>query len=232
MRKHSGKRIKQLVALTLALIIALSTVVCCFAADSLISADTTAQAKEMAKQIQAEGTVLLKNEDNVLPLTDKKVNVFGAASCSLAFAGAAGSGAVRASEAVGFYDALTNAGIDYNKEIYDVYAEYTDAESEGGLIDYVGTVLEQFFSGGQAEMPISKISDSMMSNAKAYSQTAIIVIGRVGTEMKDMSVEDLNLNDEEKKMIDKVCNEFSDVIVVFNISNIMNYTNWNISIKT
>ena len=98
---------------------------------------------------------------------------------------------------------------------------YTDTESDGGLIGYVSTVLEQFFSGGQAEMPVSNISDKVMNDAIAYSQTAVIVIGRVGTEMKDMSIEDLNLTEDEKKMIDKVCNSFSDVVVVFNISNIM-----------
>lgn len=165
--------------------------------------------------------MLLENEDNVLPLKDKKVNVFGANSCSLAFAGAAGSGAVRADKAVGFYDALTNAGIEYNQDIYNIYAEYTEAESEGGLLDYVGTVLEQFFSGGQAEMPITNISDTVMNEAVAYSDTAIVVIGRVGTEMKDLAIEDLKLTADEKKMLDKVCATFSDVIVVFNLSNIM-----------
>ena len=69
-------------------------------------------------------------------------------------------------------------------------------------------------------MPVNKISDSLMKEAAEYSQTAIIVIGRVGTEMKDLSIEDLNLTDDEKGMIEKVCSEFSDVIVVFNISNI------------
>lgn len=219
--RNSIKKSKKITAVMLVVIMVVSAMITCLAADSLISAETTAKSVEIAKQIEAEGIVLLENEDEVLPLKDKKVNVFGAASCSLAYAGAAGSGAVRASEAVGFYQALSNAGIEYNKELYDVYAEYTDAESEGGLIDYVGTVLEQFFSGGQAEMPISKISDKLMSDAVAYSQTAVIVIGRVGTEMKDMSVEDLNLTDDEKTMIDKVCNTFSDVIVIFNISNIM-----------
>ena len=176
---------------------------------------------EIAKQIEAEGIVLLENEDDVLPLKNKKVNVFGASSCALAFAGAAGSGAVRADKAVGFYDALTNANIEYNTEIYDIYAEYTDANSSGGLLDYVGSVLEQFFYGGKAEMPISNISDSVMNNAAAYSDTAIVVVGRVGTEMKDLSIEDLKLSTEEKNMLDKVCATFANVIVVFNLSNIM-----------
>ena len=191
-----------------------------FAASDLISEETAAKSVEIAERIEAEGIVLLKNEDNILPLETKKVNVFGAASCAIAFAGAAGSGAVRSSDAVGFYDALENAGIEYNKDLYNAYAKYTGTKFNLGIISYVITVLKQFFGGGQSEMPVNKISDSLMKEAAEYSQTAIIVIGRVGTEMKDLSIEDLNLTDDEKGMIKKVCSEFSDVIVVFNISNI------------
>ena len=189
-------------------------------AAGLISDDTKAKSIEIANQIESEGIVLLKNEDNALPLKTKKVNVFGAASCSIAFAGAAGSGAVRSSDAVGFYDALDNAGIEYNESLYNIYANHTGTKVDLGIISYVITVLKQFFGGGQSEMPISKISDSAMAQAKEYSQTAIIVIGRVGTEMKDLSIEKLNLTDDETEMIEKVCSEFSEVIVVFNISNI------------
>lgn len=218
----------KIISIILAIVIVVLTTISCFASGGMIvssetsiSAETTAKSMEIAKQIEAEGIVLLENEDDVLPLKNKKVNVFGASSCALAFAGAAGSGAVRADKAVGFYEALTNAGIEYNEDIYDIYAEYTDANSSGGLLDYVGSVLEQFFYGGKAEMPISNISDSVMSNAVAYSDTAVVVIGRVGTEMKDLSIDDLKLSSEEKNMLNKVCTTFSNVIVVFNLSNIM-----------
>ena len=210
---------KKSVSLVLALILFASSSLGAFAA-SLISEETTAKSVDIANQIESEGIVLLKNEDDVLPLKNKKVNVFGAASCSIAFAGAAGSGAVRSSDAVGFYDALTNAGIEYNKDLYNTYARYTMTSFDAGLISYVITVLKQFFGGGQSEMPMNRISNSLFEKALDYSQTAVIVIGKVGTEMKDLSVEDLNLTDDEKEMIDRVCNAFPEVIVVFNISNI------------
>ncbi|MBO5859282.1 MAG: glycoside hydrolase family 3 C-terminal domain-containing protein, partial [Clostridia bacterium] len=108
----------------------------------------------------------------------------------------------------------------YNQSLYNIYANHTGTKFDLGIIGYVITVLKQFFGGGQSEMPISKISDSVMAQAKEYSQTAIIVIGRVGTEMKDLSIEKLNLTDDETEMIEKVCAEFPEVIVVFNISNI------------
>ncbi len=220
MKNAKMRTVIRIISSILAFTVLISTSANAFAA-SLVSEETTAKSVEIARQIEDEGIVLLENEDNVLPLKNKKVNVFGAASCSIAFAGAAGSGAVRSSDAVGFYDALSNAGIEYNEALYDLYADYTGTKVDSGLIGYVGTVLEQFFGGGQSEMPIDKISSAVMADAAEYSQTAIIVIGRVGTEMKDLSIEQLNLNDDEKAMIDKVCSEFSDVIVVFNISNIM-----------
>lgn len=211
---------KRILSAILAFVISVSACTAVYAA-SPISAETTARSVEIANQIEAEGIVLLENKDNVLPLKSKKVNVFGAASCAIAMAGAAGSGAVRSSDTVDFYDALSNSGIEYNKDLYNLYANHTGSKFNSGLIGYVITVLKQFFGGGQSEMPVSRISDKLMNNAAEYSQTAIIVIGRVGTEMKDLSIEQLNLNSEEKEMIDRVCNKFSDVIVIFNISNIM-----------
>jgi len=221
MKNATKKMFRRVISVMLAVVIAVSTSVCSFAASDLISAETTAKSVEIAKKIESEGIVLLENEDNILPLKNKKVNGFGAASCSIAFAGAAGSGAVRSSDAIGFYDALDNAGIEYNKAIYNLYATHTGTLFDLGIISYIITVLKQFFGGGQSEMPVNKISESKMADAVEFSDTAIIVIGRVGTEMKDLSIEQLNLSDDEKAMIDKVCATFNNVIVVFNISNIM-----------
>ena len=221
MKNTTRKMLRRSISAALALMILCSSFVNVFAASELISNETTAKSIEIAKQIESEGIVLLENEDDILPLKNKKVNVFGAASCSIAFAGAAGSGAVRSSDAIDFYDALDNAGIEYNKDLYRAYASHAGTLLDLGIISYVITVLKQFFGGGQSEMPAWQISDKMMKEAAEYSDTAIIVIGRVGTEMKDLSVEQLNLDDDEIDMIEKVCGTFSDVIVIFNISNIM-----------
>ena len=70
---------KKSVSLVLALILFASSSLGAFAA-SLISEETTAKSVEIANQIESEGIVLLKNEDDVLPLKNKKINVFGAAS--------------------------------------------------------------------------------------------------------------------------------------------------------
>lgn len=219
--KYKAKKLSlSIISIILAVTIVFSSSAAALASE-LIAEETTAKSVEIAYQIEEEGIVLLKNEDSVLPLKNNKVNVFGASSCSISFAGAAGSGAVRSSDAIGFYEALENAGIEYNKDLYDLYANFTGTKVDLGIISYVITVLKQFFGSGQSEMPVNRISEKVMNNAVSYSQTAIIVIGRVGTEMKDLSVEKLNLTETETQMIEAVCKKFADVIVVFNISNIM-----------
>lgn len=219
--KYKAKKLSlSIISIILAVTIVFSSSAAALASE-LIAKETTAKSVEIACQIEEEGIVLLKNEDSVLPLKNNKVNVFGASSCSISFAGAAGSGAVRSSDAIGFYDALENAGIEYNKDLYDLYANFTGTKVDLGIISYVITVLKQFFGSGQSEMPVNRISEKVMNNAVSYSQTAIIVIGRVGTEMKDLGVEQLNLTETETQMIEAVCKKFADVIVVFNISNIM-----------
>ncbi|MBQ7101227.1 MAG: hypothetical protein IJN81_06305, partial [Clostridia bacterium] len=176
--KNKKNFFRRTLSVVLVFCIAASSSVCAFASD-LISEETTAKSKEIANTIESEGIVLLKNEDDALPLKERKVNVFGAASCSIAFAGAAGSGAVRSSDAVGFYDALTAAGIDYNRDLYKAYASQMGTLVDLGFIGYIITVLKQFFGGGQSEVPVSKISDKLMDSAVEFSDTAIIVIGRV-----------------------------------------------------
>lgn len=75
---------------------------------------------DITERIEAEGIVLLRNDDAALPLgaSERRVNVFGWSSTMPVYGGT-GSGAVDASSAVTFLDGLTNAGIEYNTEITD-----------------------------------------------------------------------------------------------------------------
>ena len=90
MKIKSKKILMRFVSTILAFTLAFSVCGTAFAASDMISEETQKKAIDIAYQIEEEGIVLLKNDDQVLPLKNKKVNVFGAASCSIAFAGAAG----------------------------------------------------------------------------------------------------------------------------------------------
>ena len=92
------KNTKKILAIVLAIVMTLS----CFSTASFaVSGDVPADIIEMSSQVavelEQEGIVLLKNEDNVLPLGDKKVNIFGAGSV-VPFLGGAGSGAITTEE--------------------------------------------------------------------------------------------------------------------------------------
>ena len=73
-------------------------------------------------EIAQEGIVLMKNEDQSLPLNDEKINVFGVSPHEMKFGGA-GSGNSDQSRKVGFFDSLDEKGIEYNKELSEFYKE-------------------------------------------------------------------------------------------------------------
>lgn len=87
-------------------------------------ADTKLKAEALAAEVEAEGTVLVQNNDNTLPLSadTKKVNVFGWASTAW-LGGGSGSGGV-SSVNTDLLAALTAYGIEYNTELTDMYKDF------------------------------------------------------------------------------------------------------------
>lgn len=179
----------------------------------------------VAKQIEAEGMVLLKNENQALPLeSEAKVNVFGTSSLD-PFLGGGGSGAISVDNEdhlIDFYEGLTNAGISYNQELYDIYDAWYEINQEDESFAGEGGAFGQFGSRPtHAEMPISELSDEQLAQMKEYSDTAVIVIGRCGTESADLTENVLKLSQIESDMVEKVATTFDKVVVLFNIDNIM-----------
>lgn len=99
-----------------------SIAISAFAVSGNIPEDVVAMSSQVAVEIEQEGIVLLKNDSKTLPLEGKKVNVFGAASV-VPLLGGAGSGAITAHDPVYFYEALEEAGIEYNKALQALYEE-------------------------------------------------------------------------------------------------------------
>lgn len=219
------KMTKRIVSILLALVMVLSCTLCVMAASGNYSKEAAEAARKIAKQMEAEGVVLLKNDRNTLPLTDKKVNVFGMGSVAFAIGGG-GSGSVVTDEAIDFYTALSNAGIEYNEDLLKMYLEWSTKhsikETGQGLVD----MLVQMINGSiSEELPASELNNSILQNAKKFSDTAIFVITRTGAEMSDVSVEDIKISDTEKEIIEKLDQNFNKVIVIFNTCNILE-TNW------
>ncbi len=217
------KKSYKITALTLVLTLLLTCmIVPAFGVSGNIPADVIAMSSQVAVEIEQEGIVLLKNNDNALPLADKKVNVFGAASV-VPLLGGAGSGAITTHNPVYFYEALQEAGIAYNTELMELYDKYCGSNEILKTGSTVFNNLTQLLLAKSAlnEMEPEKLTDDIMEKAKAFSDTAIIVIGRTSAENTDLTPETLRLSDNERAMVEKVASTFSEVIVLFNIGNVM-----------
>ena len=187
-----------------------------------IDPDIIEMSSNLAVEIEQEAIVLLKNEDNTLPLENKKVNIFGAASV-VSLLGGAGSGAIVTHDPVYFYEALDEAGIEYNKELQALYEKNCSSNEIPKTSNTILNNLLQLVLAKNSldEMNPDKLTDELMADAKAFSDTAIIVIGRTSAENSDLTPETLRLSDKERAMVDKVATTFSEVIVLFNIGNVM-----------
>lgn len=226
------KNARKAVSVVLAVVLAFSAAVGTFAVSDMIASDTKTESVRIAKQIQAEGTVLIENKDNLLPLANKKVSVFGITSYNPNLGGG-GSGSIETGEAVDFFTGLTDAGIEYNSTVFDVYknyiAEKTSSSADNPLISMIAGLLGTSID----ELPVGNIDQSVFDSAKSYSDTAIITFGKAGSELSDLSADDIRLSDDERALLDKVCYEFKNVIVIMNSSNIyeMDWINEYPSIK-
>ncbi len=177
--------------------------------------------KKAAVDAEAEGIVLLKNDD-FLPLDGRKLNIFGTGSV-YPFMGGAGSGAITSDDPVTFYDALDEEGIEYNNELRELYEKNIGTNQMPRTDNTViNNLLQVALSiNSLKEMPVSKLTDKIMKNAVDYSDTALIMISRTSAEGSDLSFDTLKLSDEEKALVELVTDKFANVIVLFNIGNVM-----------
>ncbi|MBR4640391.1 MAG: glycoside hydrolase family 3 C-terminal domain-containing protein [Butyrivibrio sp.] len=142
-----------------------------------ISDEAIEEAKALCTEIAEEGIVMLKNDAQALPLAEgSKVNVFGWSSTNPIYGGT-GSGALSdAYPTVDFLTGLTDAGIEYNQDLVDFYKGWRDARPIVGMIGQDWTIPE----------PMVSDYENLITDAKNYSDTAILFIARSGGEGVDL----------------------------------------------
>jgi len=175
---------------------------------------------KVAEEIANEGIVLLKNADDLLPLTSGKLNVFGYAAYNIRYGGS-GSGGGDASSATDLFAGLSNAGIAYNETLDAFYRAQKDISQKGssnGLISVLVTMLGRPITD---EPAIDYLSHDVLAQAKDYSDTALVVIGSDGVEATDFTRDALKLTKNRSDLLDQVCANFDNVIVVINAGNAM-----------
>ena len=198
-----------------------------------LSDTTVSKANELAKEVQSEAITLLKNDDSNLPLSNKKVNVFGWGSTNPVYGGT-GSGSMSKQYATtSLLDGMKEAGIETNSELSKLYTDYRSDRPEVGMWAQDWTL---------PEVPAKQYSDKLISDAKSFSDEAVITITRVGGEGADLPTnmkadgitytnnskdyEDfkdgesfLQLSQTERDMIDLVTKNFDKVTLVYNGAN-------------
>lgn len=197
--------------------------------DDVAVEDATTASKDMTTLLEEEGIVLLENKESALPLNVKdnnKVNVFGIGSQKLVYGGA-GSGASDESENVTLQQGLEAAGFEVNKDLVDFYTEHLPSKSKTNIFNLKGGDYNIY------EPAASEYSDSLISQAKSYSDTAVVVLSRSGGEGGDLPMDMseykngdagrnyLELQSIEEDMLQIVEENFDRVVVVINSSNAM-----------
>ncbi len=190
-------------------------------------------ARDVAKEVQAQGTVLMTNKNNALPLAKgAKVTFLGYSSADPAFGGT-GSGGVTASEErkTDIIKACTNDNkLDYNATLMNFYKDKIAANymaSKGALTRKGGAKTY----GGNFQIPEinpSEFSADVTTSFDTYKDAGIFVLSRVGGEGSDLiknSAEKggpkyLELDDNEKAVLTALKNgPFSKRIVLVNTFN-------------
>ncbi|MBQ8082152.1 MAG: glycoside hydrolase family 3 C-terminal domain-containing protein [Clostridia bacterium] len=146
-----------------------------------INEELSSASLSITERIGAEGFVLLKNDGDTLPLSSstKKINVFGWASTQ-PYLGGTGSSAGSNEDACGILDSLQRAGYETNQTLTDLYTAYA-AERPGA--DMFGQNMTL------PEPTAAAYTDSILSEAKAFSDTALVVIARGGGENYDLPID-------------------------------------------
>ncbi|MCR4901411.1 MAG: glycoside hydrolase family 3 C-terminal domain-containing protein [Butyrivibrio sp.] len=169
-----------------------------------------------SREAVSEGIVMLKNDNNTLPLQDNdKIALFGRNQFSYYKSGTGSGGLVNTSYVVSIKDALVNYGkYRINEELENLYKEWLkDHPFDKGS----GWAMEPWY---QEEMPIDR---NIVDKVKKDSDIAIVFIGRTAGEDQDNKAEagSYLLTNAEKQMLKHVCKAFEKTIVLLNVGNII-----------
>ncbi len=171
---------------------------------------------DKARQIIAEGCVLLRNENHALPLHKGcKTAVFGRAQMNYFKSGLGSGGLVNTRYVTGIYEAMSRSG-DFvlDQQVRSIYEEWIK-DNPFQIGD--GWAHHPWF---QQEMPVD---EDMIAAAAHRSEAAVVIIGRTAGEDRDNMQEAGSwfLTEEEEHLLELVCRHFSRTIVLLNVGNII-----------
>ena len=170
---------------------------------------------DTAAAVVSEGIVMLKNENNTLPLDiNEEIALFGRIQFHYYKSGTGSGGMVNVSKITNIPDGLRESGVKLNEELYTAY--------ENWILDNPFDIGEGW--GGepwsQAEMPLS---DSLVKSVAEKCRTAVVIIGRTAGEEQENKIQEGSflLTETEKEMLAKVRSAFEKMAVLLNVGNLI-----------
>lgn len=179
--------------------------------------------KEVCEEVEKEGIVLLKNEDNALPLSNNetKVALFGQDSVDFVYGGG-GSGAVNVASAPTLKESFNKAGLTVNETLWNFYTSGPGKNYRKQTPTVSG---DGEFKVN--EVPVNLYTNDVLNSLK-NDDVGVVVIGRGGGESADLPTGKLDtgygyleLDKNEKDTLKLACDNFSKVVVIINSSNAM-----------
>ena len=187
-----------------------------FTSDYATAEEVDKAATELSVQIEREGIVLMKNEDNALPLANgAKVSLLSQNSVDLVYGGA-GAGSIDTSQVDNLKQALEKSGFEVNPTLWDFYETGAGAAYRKQVPNILG---QGAFAAN--EVPMDVYTEDVIASMDDYNDAGIVVIGRSGSESVDLPTEYLTLTEEEKALIAFACEKFDTVVLMLNVTNAM-----------
>ena len=197
-------------------------------------------ANDFVIEVEKEGIVLLKNENDVLPLSgkDAHISVFGKNSVNIVYSGSGSASSNSSTAQRTLYESLEAAGISYNETLKSFYED--SGKSGKGRPENPAMTSGQRLPGfGTGETPMDSYTPDVVDSYAGYQDAAVVVFSRIGGEGFDLPramAESFNgaavagasadshyleLDENEKALLEHVKDNFSKVIVVLNVGTTM-----------
>ncbi len=138
--------------------------------------------KYKTTEVMGEGSVLLKNQNNALPLgKGNKVSLFGVTAYDPVYGGT-GSGTISTAKATNYVDSLEEAGLVLNPELKTSYTSEGWKQYKRSSTGSFGKTVQRI-----NEAPWSAVEPIVASNLSEYGDAAIFIVGRIGGEGNDVA---------------------------------------------
>ena len=168
---------------------------------------------ELSRRMSAESCVLLKNDNNVLPLEDNEnAAIFGRCQIDYMKCGLGSGGLVRTEYVVNILDGMQNSGkVKVYEPLANEYREFVANNplvTDNGMYKYITEYVPD---------------DETIKKAAEENSVAIIVIGRTIGEGCDTEIvpNQWYLSAEEETLLQRVTSSFKKTVVLINSGSIM-----------